>query len=91
MNGTGAEALRDGYANAAAKVSDAIQALYDVEFNQRDYYPQGAAAWEQAKEDYRTRYTALVQVRDDLAAVAEHCQKVIDERLARLDAVRRGT
>ena len=53
-NGTSPEMLRRGYEDARLAVVKAIQALDAIEFNARDYYPQGAgrmAAGGTANED----------------------------------------
>ena len=48
LNGTGKQTLAEGYDNAARKLREFINAWEGVEFNARDYYPQGPEAWTEA-------------------------------------------
>ena len=43
-----------------------------MEFNVRDYYPQGDGAWKQAVTEHAARFRALAAVRDELDAITEH-------------------
>ena len=48
MNGSGEDSLRRQYNDLFCAVSDAQAKLLDVDFHQRDYYPLGEEAWNQA-------------------------------------------
>ena len=80
MNGTSPEMLRDEYADARTKIADAHEKLASVEFNGRDYYPQGPEAWTAAQDQYRKHLKALSDAADYCLAIAEHCQQAIDEK-----------
>jgi len=82
-NGTSAEDLRDGYLDACRAVCVAMDAMRTIEFNARDYYPQGQDAWRQAEAEQRARYDALQTIANELHSVVEHCQNAIDEKEAR--------
>lgn len=71
-NGTSVQTLIDGY--------DAIdEALYrltlkwnEVEFNARDYYPQGPEAWEDAMKERQKHSANLKALQDYLNAIRNH-------------------
>ena len=71
-NGTSSRMLLDGYIEASLAIQSAVEALSKVEFNGRDYYPQGDGAWKQAVEEHAARFEALHLVRADLDAITEH-------------------
>lgn len=70
LNGTGADTLIEGYAEAAAKVREAIEAVNRIEFHRRDYYVQPSGAWEKAVEEHDNRLRKLREVRDELEEIA---------------------
>lgn len=72
-NGTSARKLAQDYGLARRLLRDAIVALEQVEFNGRDYYPQGGDAWTQALAQHTARLTALEQVNEELAEIEQHC------------------
>lgn len=50
LNGTGHTTLADGYEKADDALRDFTKAFGEIEFNARDYYPQGPEAWEKARD-----------------------------------------
>ena len=78
LNGTSPEMLRRGYEDARLAVSAAMQALSRIEFNARDYYVQGPAAWRVADDEMQARYVALEKVGDELARIENHVKDAID-------------
>ncbi len=50
-NGTSIEALTASYELAEKELNRAINAFDKIEFNGRDYYPQGEKAWRDAVEE----------------------------------------
>jgi phosphoribosylformylglycinamidine (FGAM) synthase-like enzyme len=72
INGTGKQDLLDGYTAAMRAVEAASKALQAVEFNARDYYPQGGFAWMQACEERADQYKKLREVKQHLAEIALH-------------------
>jgi hypothetical protein len=80
LNGSSPVRLQEGYMTAHEKVLDAIRALKDIEFNGRDYYPQGPDAWRQAAAEFAPRLQALTKVDADLVKIIEHIQDSIDAR-----------
>lgn len=83
MNGTGIETLEEGYAEASAKLCEAQEAFGDIEFNSRDYYPQGPDAWTQAVKQRDEAAKNLQAVFDYLLLHREHICDVMAEREAR--------
>lgn len=71
-NGTGRATLQQGYAAAADKFQDFIDAWGAIEFNARDYYPLGPAAWEAARSERDDLNAKLRAVREHLDAIREH-------------------
>lgn len=72
LNGTSRDALTSGYADAYHAVSDALDALENVELNGRDYYPQGPDAFSEAQREHTERCVALRVVRDQLCEIVQH-------------------
>lgn len=72
LNGTSANALLDQYTTAGDAVRLALEALGNAAPNGRDYYPQGPAAFEQARKEHDARTAKLREVLVDLGELAEH-------------------
>ena len=72
INGTSRDALTTGYTTAYHAVSDALDALENVELNGRDYYPQGPHAFTEAIREHLERCVALRVVRDQLCDIVQH-------------------
>ena len=71
LNGTGAKSLADEYHavyQAIDRVSDALQA---ATCNSRDFYPQGDAAWQQAREERADMFRKLAEVQNYVEAWME--------------------
>ncbi len=75
-NGTGRQTLSVGYYQAQDAVRKAIEALNAIEFNSRDYYPQGADAWKLAQAEQYARVEKLSAVRAELLLIHEHVETV---------------
>ena len=74
LNGTGKQMLLDGYLDARRAVTEAQDKLAAVEFNGRDYYPQGPNAFEAARVEHEDRLRRLKAIADELLAIAMHIQ-----------------
>lgn len=72
LNGTGARNLFDEYRAAMKAVRAAGDALTSATCNARDFYPQGDAAWAQARDERADAFRKLTEVEQYLAAWAEH-------------------
>ena len=83
LNGTSPESLRDQYLEAASAIRDAMNKAQSVEFNGRDYYPQGPEVFSRARTEFTSRIIALRDAMDYFMKVAEHCAEAADEREAR--------
>lgn len=81
-NGTSPERLRDGYSEARLAIGNAISALENIEFNARDYYPQGPQAWPAARNEQASRYDRLLAIKTELETLEIHVQDMIDAREA---------
>lgn len=77
LNGTSPQMLLDGYLDARSAILDACSKLEHVEFNGRDYYPQGPDAFRTARDEHRARLSALMSVADQLMVICEHCSDAI--------------
>lgn len=75
LNGTGKGMLMTGYSKARHGVMEAMEQIQQIEFNARDYYPQGDWAWDQACSEMKARLLSLQQVSDELLAIMEHIDK----------------
>ena len=83
MNGTAPETLRDEYLAVAHSIRDAVKKAEGMDFNGRDYYPQGDAAWQQAKEEHHKRINDLNVIWLQFEELAGHCQHAIYDRAKR--------
>ena len=62
LNGTGAKSLVDEYHAAYQAIDKAIEALVATTCNARDFYPQGDAAWQQARDERAEMFRKLAEV-----------------------------
>ena len=69
VNGSAAKSLMQDYTLARRAIQGAITALRAVDFNSRDYYVQGPAAWPAAVQQRQNVYEHLSAAFD---AVREH-------------------
>lgn len=77
LNGTSPERLFEGYHNASLAVDAAIDALAEIEFHSRDYYPQDDKVFELARAQRVEQFTKLREVRDELRSVTEYVHKFV--------------
>jgi hypothetical protein len=75
LNGTSPERLFEGYHNAYRAVDAAIEALANVEFHSRDYYPQDGKMFELARAQRVEQFDKLRGIRDELREVAAYVSK----------------
>lgn len=61
LNGTGFTTLRDEYAAAYDAIDKAIDALAATTLNGRDYYPQSAGAYYQARDERQAALDKLCE------------------------------
>jgi hypothetical protein len=80
LNGTGLATLTREYDAAAEKLCDFIDAWRSIEFNARDYYPQGPDAWTKALAEREAQSVNLRAVRQYLQEIREH---LYDEEMKR--------
>ena len=83
LNGTSPEMLKKDYLKTWGILGEARDALQAVEFNGRDYYPQGPEAWAQARAEHRDRFARIDALRAELMEILEHLQTPIDEKAQR--------
>lgn len=76
-NGTSARCLAEGYAEARIAIQAAAEQLSKVEFNSRDYYPQGSQAWSQAVAERKEIFDALAEIHDKLFQHELYCSEFI--------------
>jgi hypothetical protein len=80
MNGTSARCLLEGYMEARSAVMRASEAIQAIEFNARDYYPQGGNAFRVAQEQHVSRMKRLAEISDELLRIAEHVSDALPVR-----------
>ena len=73
LNGTSAQTLTEGYSEARIAVQAAMDKLQKVEFNARDYYPQGQLAWLNAVSQRQELLNKLSTVQHELFNIEIHC------------------
>jgi hypothetical protein len=62
LNGTGAKSLADEYHAVCQTLDGASDALAAATCNARDFYPQGDAAWQQARDERAEMFRKLAEV-----------------------------
>lgn len=71
LNGTSRESLTEEYQAASDALLAAIAALSAITINGRDYYPQGAAAFQLAANRRAELLDTLCNIRREVNAVVE--------------------
>lgn len=82
LNGSSPERLRDDYSTARNAVRAALRAVESIDFNGRDYYPQGPNAFRLAQLAHESRCNNLLAVARELEEIELHIQDQIDAREA---------
>jgi len=62
LNGTGAKSLADEYYAVYHSIGRASDSLQAATCNARDFYPQGDAAWQQARNERAEMFRKLAEV-----------------------------
>lgn len=75
LNGSGKRHLADTYRDANEALYQAIKALEQAAPNARDYYPQGPDAYRQASKEHAERLAKLVQIRQEIDELCDHCSQ----------------
>lgn len=70
-NGTGKRMLAEGYGNASDKLLEFIESFGSIEFNARDYYVQGDAAFETARNERLAINAKILEIRQYINAHLE--------------------
>ena len=89
-NGTSPEMLKEGYLEAYRAVTAADATLVAIEFNARDYYPQGPEAWTTARAERQHQLARLRCIAAELMTVLEHIQEALDAKAAQRRASGQG-
>lgn len=79
LNGTGAKSLLHEYKAALKAIYAARQALVDATLNMRDFYPQGDAAYIDARAERTEALNNLRKVEEYLTDWAVHCANHVPE------------
>lgn len=72
MNGTGIRTLQETYEAAAHALDDFTDQWIKIEFNSRDYYPQGPEAWDAAVEQREAMNHKIRELKQYLQTHREH-------------------
>ncbi len=80
LNGSSPESLAESYLAAYYAITAAEEKLNETSPNGRDYYPQEENANAEARAEHFARCEKLREVREELEALAMHCQDAADER-----------
>ena len=75
-NGTSAGLLIEQYATAWESLHEAFCNLKLSAPNGRDYYPQGAGAYDKAADEHYDRMRRVKEVLDELEGLIEHIEAV---------------
>jgi len=70
LNGSSKSSLIDDITNAAWKLRQARTSLENMYPNERDYYPQGSAVYQQAREEHDARIRKVTEVMKELEELA---------------------
>ena len=62
LNGTGAQTLANEYEAFYEALDAAAKALQKATCNVRDFYPQGDAAWQQARQEREEAFRKLAEL-----------------------------
>jgi hypothetical protein len=76
LNGTSGADLKREYLSAYEAIDNAIEALAGATLNARDFYPQGAGAYSQARAE---RDAAFRKLREAQAYVEEMLEGICDQ------------
>ena len=79
LNGTGAKTIFDENLEAMHAICDALAVIEKMEFNARDYYPQGPEAYTAARAERNTHVEALRKAKEHFMAIALHAQEFIKD------------
>lgn len=90
LNGTSGKELAIQLEGAVNAIFQAREALVLAGPNARDYYPQGASAYETARQQHSERAKRLSDIQDELQTIWEGVSAQIDEAEARKTARRGG-
>lgn len=80
LNGTDGRTLLEEYLSSARKVLEAINAVFEIEVHDRDYYVISPEAGATARREHLERLNAMRKVYADLMAIAENIDEQIVER-----------
>lgn len=77
LNGTGAKTIFEENVEASTSCSEALAIIEKMEFNARDYYPQGPEAYTAARAERNVHVEALRKAKEHFMAIALHAQEFI--------------
>ena len=83
LNGSSAESLLEGYAEAYKALVTAHGILRATAPNARDYYVQGPNAYAQAVKEHDDRMTRVNEVRAEIETLMEKVERDVLERQRR--------
>jgi hypothetical protein len=86
LNGTSARDLTAGWDRIAERLCDLCDAWGDLEFNARDYYPQGSDAWPRACTEREAMARRIREVQTYVNRVRESLYEQEAERERRAAA-----
>lgn len=79
LNGTGAKTIFDENLEAMTAIGEALALIQKMEFNMRDYYPQGPDAYSAARAERNVHVEAIRKAKEHFMAIAMHAQEFIKE------------
>jgi len=83
MNGTSLGELIRGWDSVAEAADVLVAKIRSLEFNARDYYPQGDGAWLAAAEEMKAHVEAIHRMHAAAGEIMEALYCIEDERKAR--------
>jgi len=88
MNGSDADTLFEGYAEATGAIRKALKAMEAASPNARDYYVQGADAYGQAVKQHVARADKLLEVQKEIFEILESVADARDLKNSRANRSR---
>lgn len=78
-NGSSPKSLREEYVAAYHAADTALDVAGKIDFNGRDYYPQGDNAFHEAKVEHHKHLQAMRDAREYFMAIAMHCDGFVKD------------
>jgi hypothetical protein len=72
LNGTSQNELLEGWLKINHALHETLDAMYREQPNGRDYYPQGPAAFLQAREEHEARILKIKDIQREIMQIVDY-------------------